>query len=236
MANTSINNKCCAKTSNIIELDGCYVCTYSGMVQDAPCFGYEFQCRDDKVLLKNSLLDEFCHRLAVDTRTQADSESLYNDSVRKNPNIQKLKLLACSLYIACKRNSCPRTMKEISAVSGVDMKQIAQYEHLVCTRYYPTKPSDYADRFGSKLQLNYKQITKIHQELLKVSKSKYTDNPINVCAAAIYKTMRNIGVDIKQLEDITGIPSSTIKRLSKNIYGVYVPKILHLYKSCLFCK
>ena len=218
MAYTSINNKCCTRTSSIVELDGCYVCTYCGMVQDTPCFEYEFEFRDDKVSLKNSLLSEFCHRLAVDNLTQADSELLYNNSVRKNPNIQKLILLTCSLYIACKRNNCPRTMKEISAVSGVDVKHIGQYEHLVCTRYYPTKPSDYVDRFCSKLDLSYKQIQKVNQELLKVSKC--TDNPINLCAAVIYKTMQHIGIDIKQLEDITGIPSSTIKRLSKNIYSV----------------
>ena len=163
-------------------------------------------------------MSEFCHRLSVDNITQADSELLYNNSVRKNPNIQKLILLTCSLYIACKRNNCPRTMKEISAVSGVDVKHIGQYEHLVCARYYPTKPSDYVDRFGSKLELNYKQIQKINQELLKVSKC--TDNPINLCVAVIYKTMQHIGIDIKQLEDIIGIPSSTIKRLSKKIYGV----------------
>ena len=74
------------------------------------------------------------------------------------------------------------------------------------------------DRFCSKLDLNYKQIQKVNQELLKLSKC--TDNPINLCAAVIYKTMQHIGIDIKQLEDITGIPSSTIKRLSKNIYSV----------------
>ena len=137
---------------------------------------------------KNSLLSEFCHRLSVDNITQADSELLYNNSVRKNPNIQKLILLTCSLYIACKRSNCPRTRKEISAVSGVDVKHIGQYEHLICTRYYPTKPSDYVDRFCSKLALNYKQIQKVNQELLKVSKC--TDNPINLCAAVIYKTMQ----------------------------------------------
>ena len=31
-------------------------------------------------------------------------------------------------------------------------------------------------------------------------------------------TMQDIGIEIKQLEDITGIPSSTIKRLSKNTF------------------
>lgn len=218
MAYTSNHNKCCTRTSNIIELDGCYVCTYCGMVQDTPCFGYEFQFRDDKVSLKDSLLSEFCHRLAVDNITQADSESLYNSSVRKNPNIRKLILLTCSLYIACKRNNCPRTMREISAVSGVDVKHIGQYEHLVCSQYYPTKPSDYVNRFGSKLELKYNQIQKINQELLKVT--KYTDNPISMCAAVIYKTMQHLGIDLNQLEDITGIPSSTIKRISKNIYDV----------------
>ena len=218
MAYTSNHDKCCTRTSNIIELDGCYVCTYCGMVQDTPCFEYEFQFRDDKVSLKDSLLSEFCHRLAVDNITQADSESLYNNSVRKNPNIQKLILLTCSLYIACKRNNCPRTMREISAVSGVDVKHIGQYEHLVCSQYYPTKASDYVNRFGSKLELEYNQIQKINQGLLKVT--KYTDNPRSVCAAVIYKTMQHLGVDLKQLEDITGIPSSTIKRISKKIYDV----------------
>ena len=96
MAYTSIKNKCCTRTSSIVELDGCYVCTYCGMVQDTPCFEYEFEFRDDKVSLKNSLLSEFCHRLSVDNITQADSELLYNNSVRKNPNIQKLILLTCS--------------------------------------------------------------------------------------------------------------------------------------------
>ena len=218
MAYTSNHDKCCTRTSNIIELDGCYVCTYCGVVQDTPCFEYKFQFRDDKVSLKDSLLGEFCHRLAVDNITQADSESLYNNSVRKNPNIQKLILLTCSLYIACKRNNCPRTMREISAVSGVDVKHIGQYEHLVCSQYYPTKPSDYVNRFGSKLELKYNQIQKINQELLKVT--KYTDNPISVCAAVIYKTMQHLGIDLNQLEDITGIPSSTIKRISKKIYDV----------------
>ena len=51
-----------------------------------------------------------------------------------------------------------------------------------------------------------------------------------MCAAVVYKTMQHIGIDIKQLEDITGIPSSTIKRLSKSIYGVWVSKITHMYK------
>ena len=69
------------------------------MVQDTPCFEYEFEFRDDKVSLKNSLLGEFCHRLSVDNIIQSDNALLYNNSVGKNPNIQKLILLICSLYV-----------------------------------------------------------------------------------------------------------------------------------------
>ena len=86
-------------------------------------------------------------------------------------------------------------MKETITVSWVDVKHIGQYEHLVFSQYYPTKPSDYVDRFCSKLDLNYKQIQKVNQELLKLSKC--TDNPINLCAAVIYKTMQHVGIDIK---------------------------------------
>ena len=66
-------------------------------------------------------------------------------------------------------------MKEISAVTGVDVKHIGQYEHIVCTQYYPTKPSDYVNRFCSKLELKYNQIQSINEKLPKVT--KYTDNP-----------------------------------------------------------
>ena len=59
----------------------------------------------------------------------------------------------------------PRTMKEICAVSGVDVKQTGQYEHLVCNQYYPTKASDYVNRFGGKLDLKYNQIQRISQEI-----------------------------------------------------------------------
>lgn len=86
-------------------------------------------------------------------------------------------------------------MEEISAVSVGDMKRIGKYEFLVCTQYYPSKHSDQVDRFGSKLELNYKQIPKINQEVLKVS--VYADNPIHIGAAVIYKTMQHIGIDIK---------------------------------------
>ena len=56
-------------------------------------------------------------------------------------------------------------MKEICAVSGVDVKHIGQYEHLVCNQYYPTWASDYLNRFGGKLELKYKQIQRINQEI-----------------------------------------------------------------------
>ena len=200
---------------NLVELDGSYVCTYCGIVQDIPCFEYVLEFRNEENQTTNSLLNEFCHRLAIDSVTQFDSESLYNRSITKNPYVQKLILLSCSLYIACKKNKCPRTMKEICAVSGVDVKQIGQYEHLVCNQYYPTKASDYVNRFGGKLELKYNQIQRINQEIEKVTTNIY--NPIALCAAAIYKTMTPSVIDLNQLEDITGIPSSSIKKISKKI-------------------
>ena len=56
------------------------------------------------------------------------------------------------------KNKCPRNMEEICAVSGVDVKQIGQCEHLVCNQYYPAKASDYMNRFGGKLELKCNQI------------------------------------------------------------------------------
>ena len=88
---------------NLVELDGSFVCTYCGIVQDIPCFEYVLELGDEENQTTNSLLNEFCHRLAIDSDTQFDSESLYNRSITKNPYVQKLILLSCSLYIACKK-------------------------------------------------------------------------------------------------------------------------------------
>ena len=215
MDNSSNYDMCCTRESNIVESNGFYVCTRCSLVQDTLCFDYGSKFENDKIELKNSLLDELCHRLSVATTPQADSEFLYNKARIKNPNIQKLILLSCSLYIACKQNNCPRTMKEISGISGVDVKRIGQYEHLVCNQYYPTKPSDYVNRFAGKLDLKYSQIRRINQELEKDTNYKY--NPVTLCAAVIYKTMKRQGIELSQLVNISGVPSSTIKRIAKKI-------------------
>ena len=95
-------NKCCTRHMNLVELDGSYVSTCCGIVQDIPCFECVLEFRNEENQTTNSLLNEFCQRLAIDSVTHFDSESLYNRSITKKPYVQKLILLSCSLYIACK--------------------------------------------------------------------------------------------------------------------------------------
>ena len=49
-------------------------------------------------------------------------------------------------------------MKKVSAASGVGVKLIGQYETIICDNYLPTKPSDYVNRYGANLGMNYKTI------------------------------------------------------------------------------
>ena len=209
------NNICCKEQKNILETDGTHVCSKCGLVNDMLCLNESNVSRTCQ--LQPTLLDEFCDRAGIDTRTKLIASQFYNKSVNLHPTLHKPSLLACSLYIACKKSNVPRTIKEISAVTGCDIKYITRYEAIISDGYYTVLPSQYVNRFGSKIGLSYSQIRRVIKFLNSRKKQKKVYNPASVAAAAIYRTLSPDMFSISQLENVTGVALSTMKRVCKHI-------------------
>ena len=212
-------NRCCDDEINILETtDGSFVCVKCARVQDIACVGKLENSYN--VVKVDPILAEFCHRLEFDTCTQNIANEIYNIAITNYPSLRKLILKSVSIYIASKKNSVPRTMKEISAATGVDIDKIGEYEKMICKEYYPTNASQYVHRFGVKLDLKYKEIRSIEQEILKSYKYTKIQNPVLHCATYLYKFMRESSNCLIEIQETTGIPMSTLKSTYKKEFDV----------------
>ena len=213
-------NSCCDNEKNILETtDGSFVCVNCAKVQDMVCFGNLVNSYNDVKI--DPILSEFCHRLQIDTCTQTLANEIYITAITNFPSLRKLILKSTSIYIASKKNSEPRTMKEISGATGVDINKIGEYERIICKDYYPTNSSDYVHRFGVKLKLGYKEIRSIAQEILKsLKKCTQIQNPVLHCAIYLYKFMHESPNCLIQIQETTGIPASTLKNAYKKEFKV----------------
>ena len=133
-------------------------------------------------------------------------------------------LQATAVYVSCKQDGYPRTLREISAISGVSTKQIGKYDSIINQKHYDITPDMYVNRFCSKLGKSF-QFTKRAQNFAKDLYVKNKSNPISISATAIYlanqsdrKTEKKI---LRKIQNLTGISPSTIMR---SIYS--------LSKSC----
>ena len=212
-------NICCDNEKNILETtDGSFVCVNCAKVQDMVCFGNLVNSYNDVKI--DPILSEFCHRLQIDTCTQSRANEIYFTAITSFPSLRKLILKSTAIYIASKKNSEPRTMREISSATGVDIKQIGEYERIICKDYYPTNSNDYVNRFGVKLKLTYKEIRIIEQEILNSLKCTQIQNPVLHCAIYLYKFMHESPNCLIQIQETTGIPASTLTNAYKKEFKV----------------
>lgn len=165
--------------------DGSFVCVNCAKVQEMMCFGNLVNSYNDVKI--DPILSEFCHRLQIDTCIQTLANEIYITAITNFLSLRKLTLKSTSIYIASKKNSEPRTMKEVSVATGVDINKIGGYTRIICKDYYPTNSSDYVRRFGIKLKLTYKEIRSIEQEILKSLKCTQIQTPVLHCAIYLYK-------------------------------------------------
>lgn len=211
-------NRCCTQEINIIEIDGTHVCTYCGLVIDTQCYYEERKYAKTNVYTNNAVLNEYCARGEIDTQTQLIAERMYKKWLVKHSTLHKNTLIACAMYVACKKNNSPRTIKEISGISGCDTKQLGRYEHIVSNQHYRTNPSNYVHRFCQRLGMTYKQIKTVEEA---ISSSQVDDigcNPAAVTSAYIYKLAPSNIVKLKDIQDVSGISTTSIKRIYRKLF------------------
>jgi len=214
MATHSRESICCRDEINTLEIEGTHVCSECGLVKDMLSFHESF-CTE-KTEAGNMILFELCNRAEIDCSTQSSAEHFYQIWVKYHPTLNKSILSACAIDVACKKHKIPRSMKEISVISGVHTKQLGKYEQLVSNEYYPTIASDYVNRFGCKIGLKFTEIKEVIYNI-SLNTNTMSFNPVALSTAYIYKTSSLDNEKLEELEKVSGVPISTIKRISKYI-------------------
>ena len=207
-------NKCSHNERDILATDGTHVCTQCGVVQDMICFE-NYEDSSYQITRVNPFLLEVCHRLEIDSITKNDANKIYIKAVLEYPYLRKHILMSTSIYIATKKNLVPRTLKEISVASGINVKKIGDYERMICRKYYPVNATEYIYRFGTRLNMTFSQINKIDKEIQGLEHRTKIQNPVLLCATYLYKFMNQSNKCLIQIQEVTGIPVSTLKRAYK---------------------
>lgn len=147
-------------------------------------------------------------------------------------------ILAACLYIACRQEDKPRTVKEICSVAnGATKKEIGRAKEYIMKQLEvemgqavdigTIHAGDFLRRFCSNLGMN-NQAMKAAQEA--VQKSEEIDirrSPISIAAAVIY-IITQLSEEKKPLRDIslaTGVAEGTIRNAYKDLYP-HISKII----------
>ncbi|MCK5291882.1 MAG: transcription initiation factor IIB [Thermoplasmata archaeon] len=128
-------------------------------------------------------------------------------------------VVAASLYAACRMNNVPRTLEEMSDVSGVDRKKLRKaysaISRQIKLKVPLVKPEDYVSRFCSKLDLGPDVEAETHRILNELDDSMGTSSfaPSGTVAAAIYVASVRCGEKKPQrlIAEVAGVSEVTIR-------------------------
>lgn len=172
-------------------------------------------------------LERFSSRLALPRNVRETSAVVYRKAVGKGlvrgRGIERV--LAASLYIACRQCNVPRTLDEISEASGVGRKDIGKTYRFISRQMgiglNPTTPVDYVPRFGSELGLSGEVQSKAIEILRAAMDMELTSGrgPVGACAAAIYIASVLLGErrTQKEIADAAAVTEVTIRNRYKEM-------------------
>lgn len=181
---TTDTTPCCMNESNLLEADGFIVCTTCGLCQSNIVYKYSSvmkQC----LIEKDVIIYDICENGGIPKRTADIANTLFSRLRNQFKKLNSKILQATAVYVSCKQDGYPRTLREISAISGVSTKQIGKYDSIINQKHYDITPDMYVNRFCSKLGKSF-HFTKRAQNFAKDLYVKNKSNPISISATAIY--------------------------------------------------
>jgi transcription initiation factor TFIIB len=132
-------------------------------------------------------------------------------------------VVAGTMYITCKRNDSPRTLEEISEVTGLEKKEVAKNSRFVARqlniKVLPVSPVTYIARFASELKISPATQTKAVKLIERAQKVGLTSgkSPKGVAAASIYvSSLLNAERKTQsKISEISGVTEVTIRNRYK---------------------
>ncbi len=172
-------------------------------------------------------IERLASSLAIPEEVREDSIKIYQDAWEKDlihgRSIEKI--LAASMYIACRKHNIPRTLDEIEEATRVGRKDIIKTCKLLANRLgmklAPASPLAYVGRFCAKLNLK-KHVEERAREIVKEALERDITSgrgPTGIAASAIYiaailcgerKTQRDVA-------EATGVTEVTLRARYKEI-------------------
>lgn len=144
-------------------------------------------------------------------------------------NKSRVAIASACIYLACRQESATRSLKEMSALSGVQTKDIARCYKNIC-KIEPLQDlskgvdsEDFVLRFCSNLDLPI-EVQRVASHIALVAKEKsITDgrNPTSVAAAAIYMATQvsDSKKSQKEICEVAGCAESTLKHSYRLMLG-----------------
>jgi len=178
-------------------------------------------------LVARAEIDRLSALLSIPDKTREESMEIYreawgNDLIHGR-SIEKI--LAASIYLACRKHNVPRTLDEIQDVTKVGRKDIIKTSKLLATRLgmrlAPTSPLEYVGRFCAKLNLK-EPVAERAMEIIKKSQDKGITSgrgPTGIAASAIYiaAILCDDRKTQKDVAEATGVTEVTLRVRYKEI-------------------
>ncbi|GLT25864.1 hypothetical protein SLA2020_009660 [Shorea laevis] len=174
-----------------------------------------------------------CERLGLPAVIKDRANEIYKRVEDQKPlkgRNQEAIFGAC-LYIACRQENKPRTVKEIcSVVNGTTKKEIGRAKELIVKHLElemghsvemgTIHAGDYMRRFCSSLGMTNQEVKAAQEAVQKSEELDIRRSPISIAAAVIY-IISQLSVSKKPLKDIsiaTRVAEGTIKNSFKDLY------------------
>lgn len=178
-------------------------------------------------LVAQAEIDRLSALLSIPWETRESSMEIYrgaweNDLIHGR-SIEKI--LAASMYMACRKHNVPRTLDEIEDATKVGRKDIIKTSKLLASRLgmklAPTSPQEYVGRFCAKLKLQ-KQVEEHARKIIKKALEKDITSgrgPTGIAASAIYiaAILCDDKKTQKDIAEATGVTEVTLRVRYKEI-------------------
>jgi transcription initiation factor TFIIB len=144
-------------------------------------------------------------------------------------------LIASSIYMSCKSNKVPRSTKEIAKIFNLKLttmtKGCKKFQDIMNMNLDSSCPSDFIQRFGSKLNIGKEVIELCKFVVIKADDLNIVseNTPPSIAAASIYlcNIICSLGIQKKDLATICEISQVTLTKCYKKLYN---------YRGHLFSK
>ncbi len=178
-------------------------------------------------LVAQTEIDRLSSLLSIPEKTREGSLKIYREAWEKDlihgRSIEKI--LAASMYMACRKHNVPRTLDEIEDATRVGRKDIIKTCKLLASRLgmrlAPTSPLEYISRFCAKLNLKKRVEERAMEIVQKALEKDITSGrgPTGIAASAIYiaAILCNDRKTQKEVAEATGVTEVTLRVRYKEI-------------------